>query len=60
MKQLGALREATMTLTYRLHDLAAAAGRTADQERYNALINSWSELVKLSATGGAAREERLF
>ena len=60
MKQLGPLREATMTLTYRLHDLAAAAGRTADQERYNALINSWSELVKLSATGGAAREERLF
>ncbi len=60
MSELGPLRETTMTLTYRLHDLAAAAGRTADQERYNALINSWSELVKLSASGGAASAERLF
>lgn len=60
MGQLGPMRESAMTLTYRLHDLAAASGRTADQERYNALINSWSELIKLSGHGAAAPEGRLF
>jgi putative DNA methylase len=59
MGDLGSLRESTMTLTYRLHDLAAASGRTADQERYNALINSWAELVKLSSDAGSM-SERLF
>jgi putative DNA methylase len=59
MGDLGPLREPAMTLTYRLHDLAAASGRTVDQERYNALINSWTELVKLSADSGSMAE-RLF
>ncbi|SHQ43855.1 DUF1156 domain-containing protein [Mycobacteroides abscessus] len=59
MGDLGSLRDSAMTLTYRLHDLAAASGRTADQERYNALINSWAELVKLSSDAGSMTE-RLF
>ena len=60
MGELGSLRDAAMTLTYRLHDVAAAAGRVSDQERYNALINSWSELLKLSSTNSTASAERLF
>lgn len=57
MAQLGLLQDSTMALTYRLHDVAAAKGRTADQERYNALINVWSELVRLSGEGAATKEE---
>ena len=60
MSELGSLRDAAMTLTYRLHDIAAAAGWVADQERYNALINSWSELRKLSTTESTLSTERLF
>ena len=48
MSTLGGLHDPAMALAYRLHDIAAKTGRTGDQERYNALINSWSELVKLS------------
>lgn len=60
MGRLGPLRDAAMTLTYRLHDVAAAAARISDQERYNALINSWSELIKLSSASPSASAERLF
>jgi putative DNA methylase len=49
MATLGNLQDPAMALVYRLHDIAAKKGRTGDQERYNALINSWTELVKLSA-----------
>lgn len=49
MAVLGKLQDPSMALVYRLHDIAAKKGRTADQERYNALINSWAELVKLSS-----------
>lgn len=59
MAVLGPLQDPAMSLTYRLHDIAAARGRAGDQENYNALINSWTELVKLSASGPAA-SERLF
>ncbi|WP_179229107.1 DUF1156 domain-containing protein [Parenemella sanctibonifatiensis] len=56
MTQLGRLREPAMALTYRLHDIAAKKGRTADQERYNALINSWAELIRLSSDGSMQTE----
>lgn len=59
MAVLGPLQDPAMSLTYRLHDIAAARGRAGDQENYNALINSWTELVKLSASGPTATE-RLF
>ena len=45
-----------MELAYRLHDIAAKKGRTSDQERYNALISSWTELVRLSSDGKVSAE----
>lgn len=57
MGVLGSLQDPAMALVYRLHDLAAKSGRTGDQERYNALISAWSELVKL---GSSSATERLF
>lgn len=59
MAVLGSLKDPAMALVYRLHDIAVTKGRTGDQERYNALINSWVELVKLSADESPA-SERLF
>jgi putative DNA methylase len=55
MGVLGELQDPAMALVYRLHDIAAKKGRRGDQERYNALINSWTELVKLSATNSTMR-----
>jgi putative DNA methylase len=46
-----------MELAYRLHDIAAKRGRAADQERYNALISSWSELIRLGSDGRTTAEE---
>lgn len=57
MAVLGGLRDPAMALTYRLHDIAARKGRAPDQERYNALINSWVELVRLSSDSVASMEE---
>jgi putative DNA methylase len=48
MGRLGPLQDSTMALAYRLHDIAAKKGRKSDQERYNALISSWAELIRLS------------
>lgn len=56
MGALGNLQDPAMALVYRLHDIAAKKGRTADQERYNALINSWAELMKLSADNSTTTE----
>jgi putative DNA methylase len=51
MGELGSLRDPAMALAYRLHDIAAKKSRTSDQERYNALISSWAELIRLSGDG---------
>lgn len=59
MGALGGLQDPAMALAYRLHEIAAKKGMASDQERYNALINSWSELLKLSADGTSV-VERLF
>jgi putative DNA methylase len=56
MGELGALQDPTMALAYRLHDIAAKKGRTSDQERYNALISSWSELIRLSGDSSVTAE----
>lgn len=56
MARLGSLQDSAMALTYRLHDIAAKKSRKTDQERYNALINSWAELVRLSGDSAATRE----
>ncbi|ORV85499.1 hypothetical protein AWC12_20545 [Mycolicibacterium iranicum] len=59
MATLGDLQDPAMSLAYRLHDIAAKKGRAADQERYNALISSWSEVVRLSGNSDVIAE-RLF
>lgn len=56
MAQLGSLQDPAMALAYRLHRIAVKRNRTADQERYNALISSWSELVRLSGDGKVSAE----
>jgi len=48
--RLGDLRDAAQALVYRLHEIAVVKGRIKDQERYNALIGSWSDLLAISAT----------
>ena len=56
MANLGTLKDSAMALVYRLHDIAARKGRTGDQERYNALISSWTELVRLSGDSQVTAE----
>jgi len=56
MNELGAFRDPSQALVYRLHDIAARKGRVKDQERYNALIGSWSDLLAISAV----EQEGLF
>ncbi len=50
MADIGTLRDPAQALVYRLHDIAVKKARTKDQERYNALIGSWSDLIAMSAT----------
>jgi putative DNA methylase len=50
MGQLELLRDPAQALVYRLHAIAAKYGRIKDQERYNALIGSWSDLLAVAAT----------
>ncbi len=57
MGSLGDLQDPSNALVYRLHDIAVRKGRAADQERYNALINSWAELVKLGSDGRSSTLE---
>jgi putative DNA methylase len=47
--ELGVLRDPAQALVYRLHDIAAKKGRSKDQERYNDLIGSWSDLLARAA-----------
>ncbi len=58
MGKLGPLRDPSQGLVYRLHAIAAKKGWTKDQERYNALIGSWSDL--LAEAGRVHKEEGLF
>lgn len=50
MGELGTFRDPARSLVYRLHAIAVNKGQTKDQERYNALIGSWSDLLAISAT----------
>lgn len=50
MGALGPFRDPAQALVYRLHDIAAKKNRLRDQERYNDLIGSWSDLLAVSAT----------
>lgn len=50
------LADSARLLAYRLAAVAASAGRTKDEERYNALIDAWP---RLHASAGGT-DERLF
>lgn len=56
MAALGKLQDPAMALAYKLHDVAAKKGRASDQERYNALISSWTELIRLSGDSSVTAE----
>lgn len=53
MAVLGIWRDPAQSLVYRLHDIAAKNGWTKDQEKYNALIASWSDLLQVAATAAS-------
>lgn len=57
MSRLAGLREQTQALAYRLDAISARRGWTKDQERYNALISSWSDLL---AEAGRVHNGELF
>jgi putative DNA methylase len=57
MGELAVLRDPAQALVYRLYDIAAKKGRTKDQERYNALIGSWANLLVVA---GQKRDGELF
>lgn len=57
MSDLSGFREQTQMLAYRLESIAARKGWAKDQERYNALIGSWSGLLAASADGTYVTEE---
>jgi hypothetical protein len=57
MGELAVLRDPAQALVYRLYDIAAKTGRTKDQERYNALIGSWADLLVVA---GQKRDGELF
>lgn len=50
MGELGTFRDPAQALAYRLHVIAERNAWTKDQERYNALIGSWSDLLALAST----------
>ncbi len=58
MAELGPLKDQAQALVYRLHAIAAAQGWTQDQERYNSLIGSWSNLI--AEASHATRGDGLF
>lgn len=56
MALLGPLRDQAQALVYRLHSVASRQGWTDDQERYNALIGSWLDVIAESGRVNVAGE----
>ena len=59
LTNLGPLKDQAQMLAYRLESVAARKGWAKDQERYNALIGSWSDMLAESARI-AGKTEELF
>ena len=59
LSKLGPLKDQAQMLAYRLESIAARKGWAKDQERYNALIGSWSDMLAESARS-AGKTEELF
>jgi putative DNA methylase len=49
LEDLGPLKDQAQMLAYRLESIAARKGWSKDQERYNALIGSWSDMLAAAA-----------
>ena len=60
--KLGAKAETARGLAYRLYTLCERKKRAAEALSYNALVQSWPEIVRLAREGAAARpaQETLF
>ena len=60
--KLGAKAETARELAYRLYTLCERKKRAAEALSYNALVQSWPEIVRLAREGAAARpaQEALF
>jgi putative DNA methylase len=57
LSKLGPLKDQAQMLAYRLESIAARKGWAKDQERYNALIGSWSDMLAESARNAVVTEE---
>jgi putative DNA methylase len=60
--KLGTKAETARELAYRLYTICERKKRAAEALSYNALVQSWPEIVRLAREGGAARpaQETLF
>jgi putative DNA methylase len=58
MAQLGAKAEVARELCYRLYTLCERKKRAAEALRYNGLVQSWPEIVRLAREGGQPRAEQ--
>lgn len=56
LSKLGELKDQAQMLAYRLESIAARKGRAQDQERYNALIGSWADMLAESARSSGVTE----
>jgi putative DNA methylase len=54
-KKLGAKAEVARELAYRLYSLCERKKRAPEALAYNALVQSWPEIVRLAREGGAAK-----
>ena len=58
MGKLGAKAEVARELGYRLYTLSERRKRAQEALRYNALVQSWPEVVRLAREGAAPRGEQ--
>jgi putative DNA methylase len=58
LAKLGSRAETARELAYRLYTVSDRKKRAQDALRYNALVQSWPEIVRLARESGAQREEQ--
>jgi putative DNA methylase len=60
VRKLGSHAEIARELAYRLYTLCERKNRAAEALSYNALVQSWPELVKLARLGTSHEQPELF
>jgi putative DNA methylase len=58
MAKLGAKAETARELCYRLYTMCERKKRTTEALSYNALVQSWPEILRLAREGGGPQEEQ--